>query len=263
MYKNLVTKEGDSLSSIWYEVFKELAQPRIEGLANLTSSIQVRPERPLEKRIIRDVLDQALLDKDLFLTRTTSSTIFPPIWNPNKPRMLLYQRYLNVFPKLKKLSSWNYNGMYFERLINYCSKQNEGNYHVNQLEHIINTFKEGNHRQTALQATIFDPSKDHTDQRRRGFPCLQHVIFSQDKKDHLAITGIYSKQFIFDRAYGNYLGLYNLGIFMAHEMGLSLSSVNCYACHAELGSINKGEAIELLNRLDQGLNTTTISLEGE
>ena len=40
----------------------------------------------------------------------------------------------------------------------------DGNNGVNQLEHIIQTWHKGNHRRTALQAGLFDPLKDHTDQ---------------------------------------------------------------------------------------------------
>ena len=48
---------------------------------------------------------------------------------------------------------------------------------MNQLQHVIDTYKLGNHRHSALQASIFDPSRDHTNSRRRGFPCLQQVAF--------------------------------------------------------------------------------------
>ena len=50
--------------------------------------------------------------------------------------------------------------------------------------------------------------------------------------DSLAVTGFYAKQHMFERAYGNYLGLCHLGRFMAHEMGLTLSQVVCIATPA-------------------------------
>ena len=48
----------------------------------------------------------------------------------------------------------------------------------------------------------------------------------------LAVTGFYAKQHMYERAYGNYLGLCRLGHFMAHEMGLTLSKVVCIATPA-------------------------------
>ena len=37
---------------------------------------------------------------------------------------------------------------------------------------------------------------------------------------------------MYERAYGNYLGLCRLGRFMAHEMGLTLSQIVCIATPA-------------------------------
>ena len=48
----------------------------------------------------------------------------------------------------------------------------------------------------------------------------------------LAVTGFYPTQYMFERAYGNYLGLCRLGNFMAHEMELRLSQVVCIVTRA-------------------------------
>lgn len=255
MLKNAFTVESTSISQAWLDVFKNLLHPKVEGLVSLTVSIQIGPDHPLDDTRVKTILDDALLKrKGLFKTSTTANTIFPPLWNPQVPRSRLYERYERTLPHLKCLSSWNYNGMYFERLIRFDAKVGDGQMPVNQLEHIINTYCQGNHRRTALQASIFDPRKDHTNQRRRGFPCLQHVIFLPDGKGNLTVMGIYAKQHIFDRAYGNYLGLYNLGIFMAHEMGLTLTGVNCFSSLAELGKISKHEGQELYDQIQWNIN---------
>ncbi len=41
-------------------------------------------------------------------------------------------------------------------------------------------------------------------------------------------------QYLFERAYGNYLGLKRLGDFMAHEMSLTLERVVCIAAVGKL-----------------------------
>jgi len=41
-------------------------------------------------------------------------------------------------------------------------------------------------------------------------------------------------QYLFERAYGNYLGLKRLGEFMAHEMSLRLERVICIAAVGKL-----------------------------
>jgi thymidylate synthase len=102
------------------------------------------------------------------------------------------------------------------------------------LNHVIETFRGGNHRHSALQASVFDPTRDHTNNRRRGFPCLQQVAF--DASDgNLEVTGFYALQHHVPKAYGNYLGLCWLGRFMAHQMGLRLTQVTCMASSLKLG----------------------------
>ena len=46
-------------------------------------------------------------------------------------------------------------------------------------------------------------------------------------------------QYIFERAYGNYLGLSRLGSFVAQEVGLKLEQMNCVAAIARLGDFPK------------------------
>ena len=102
------------------------------------------------------------------------------------------------------------------------------------MEHVIRTWNKGNHRRTTLQAGLFDPRKDRTDQRQRGFPCLQQVSFAPCGNRGLAVTGYYATQYVIERAYGNYLGLCRLGRFMAHEIKLRLDQVICIATPAKL-----------------------------
>jgi thymidylate synthase len=105
---------------------------------------------------------------------------------------------------------------------------------VNQLKHVIETFRNGNHRHSALQASIFDPTRDHTHNRQRGFPCLQQVAFEASDGE-LTVTGFYALQHHVPKAYGNYLGLCWLGRFMADRMDLRLSQVTCIASSLKLG----------------------------
>ena len=62
---------------------------------------------------------------------------------------------------------------------------------VNQLDHIIDTFRRGNHRRSALQVSIFDPTRDHKHCRQLGFPCLHQVAFLPETNT-LTITGYYA-----------------------------------------------------------------------
>jgi hypothetical protein len=54
-------------------------------------------------------------------------------------------------------------------------------------------------------------------------------------------------QYLFERAYGNYLGLARLGEFMAHEMGLRLERVVCFSAVAKL-EVSLSQVKPLLSR---------------
>ncbi len=60
---------------------------------------------------------------------------------------------------------------------------------------------------------------------------------------------MYVTQYMFQRAYGNYLGLSRLGRFMAHEMGLRLDRIICIATPAVIGSKPKKKLKPLVSRV--------------
>ncbi len=115
----------------------------------------------------------------------------------------------------------------------------------NQLEHVIAAYNEGLHRRSALQVAIFDPGEDHTRQRQRGFPCIQQVGFAKVGETGLVVTAYLPMQYIFERAYGNYLGLSRLGQFVAHEIGLELKMVQCFVGVASRGDVSKAQLADL------------------
>ena len=67
--------------------------------------------------------------------------------------------------------------------------------------------------------------------------------------DGLAVTGFYATQHIFEKAYGNYMGLCRLGRFMAHEMKLKLTRMTCIAACAKLGDVKKSELEPMAKQL--------------
>lgn len=236
----LVTIEEDNLSVAWSKAFLEVLRagevaPLVVVVNNLGNI------DPPEVSPIRRALDAALQVQGNGLDcHQVANTIFPvSLWNPNSSRDVLFERYSKILSRIRSHQG-NHHGVYFQRLMAYgCDSNMRGG--RNQLDHVISTWRSGNHRRTALQAAIMDPASDHTNQRRRGFPCLQQVAFAPIGTDRLAVTGFYATQYMFERAYGNYLGLCRLGRFMAHEMGLTLSRMVCIATPAKLGGSSKRE----------------------
>lgn len=80
---------------------------------------------------------------------------------------------------------------------------------------------------------------------------MQHVTFAPCGNNGLAVTGFYATQHLFERAYGNYLGLCNLGHFIAYELGLQLTQMTCVAGVAKIGDVNKINIKELVQKLEE------------
>ena len=228
--------EECNLSVAWGKVFlkayeAKIVSPLVVAIDNLDGG-----EDP-ELLPIRNALDQVLKAEGQGSCHTVANTIFPKsLWNPEAGRETLFERYRNLLPRLRKHKG-NRNGLYFERLISLDG--------LNQLNHVIETWHGGNTRRSALQASVFDPHRDHTNQRQRGFPCLTQLAFDPQGKVGLAVTGVYVTQYVVERCYGNILGLIWLGQFMAHEMGLTLTRVNCVATRATRGGVPKRDLKQL------------------
>ena len=219
-----------------------------------TSDDEVSHETP-ELREIVDTQLRSLLKKTSVqsVVETVAGTIFPEsIWRLAKgDRHLFYKEYEKALPFIRRKPA-NRRGIYFQRLIAFPDHNDET---INQLEFIIKTWEQGNRRHSALQAGIFDPRKDHSNSTRLGFPCLQQVVFYPNGphgKEGLSVVAFYANQTLAEKAYGNYLGLYRLGLFMAREMGIKLKEVVCIASALKLsdsGDINKTACEPVANAL--------------
>jgi hypothetical protein len=248
--------EGDNISVAWAKAFCEAMKPG--GDHSLIVTFPVEGDGLDENTDIREALDAKLREIGKSECQTVANTIFPwTMWNPRRDRDQLFERYKRAWSRIK-LCPANRNGTYFRRMTAWGWNEDE---RFNQLDHIVKTWRaEGtvkatgkqqtvpNRRHTALQAAIHDPRRDHNHSRQHGFPCLQQVAFTPlGKKGSkgLAVNAFYPTQLIFDKAYGNYLGLYRLGRFMAHGMGLKLARVTCRAVRATYSYENKGPLRDL------------------
>lgn len=250
----------DNLSHAWARAFLANMSTGDQHISPLTLSVSgfedgVPPENPS----IREALDAALGQHGRQLCAESALTIFPySIWNRlgRPPCATIAARYLRMLPRLKARDPENQYGTYFERMVAYRGRLADGPNAapLNQLEFLIHDWtrprdRTKRPRQSALQVACFDPAKDHTGQSVRGFPCLQQVSFTYDDDRGLAVNAYYPTQYLFDRAYGNYLGLGHLGHFMAHELGLKLVRVNCYIGRPERGNISKAALKPLEQRI--------------
>jgi thymidylate synthase len=242
MPSNVFIPTSHNLSIAWAEVLLKLMERGVEELTDVIVIMTDFDEQGVAKEVpaIRRRLDQELTALGKQSCHTVANTIFPQnLWNsaPKDGAQRLYKRYIKIWSSVARCQA-NRRGVYFQRLIAYAPKNYTGE-PINQLQHVIDTYHQGNHRRSALQAAVFDPTRDHSDSRRLGFPCLQQVGFVPVDNAGLRVTAIYPMQYIFERAYGNYLGLCRLGRFMAAQMGLSLVEVQCIATTMRRGSESK------------------------
>jgi hypothetical protein len=251
-----------NLSVAWAEVFLKLMDGSVKELTDVIVTVTDFDQQGVPKEIIaiRRRLDQELNVQSEQNCHTVANTIFPQNqWNPaaKDGAKRLYERYMRIWPSIARCRA-NRRGVYFQRLIAYAPKDYTGE-PVNQLQHVIDTYHRRNHRRSALQAVVFDPTRDHSHSQRQGFPCLQQVGFTPIDRKGLRITGLYPMQYVFERAYGNYLGLCHLGRFMAAQMGLSLVEVKCIATFMSRGDRSKAS----LQRLAKDVRQIVTDIQGD
>ena len=193
-----------------------------------------------EDPAVRQALDQLLKRKGRFKVEDVAFTIFPQrIWEISRDdRARLFALYRATFPRWQAMNKRaNGRGLYFERMVMYGRGPCKGN----QLEWILSQYgSRAGVRRSMLQATTFDPGRDHVASAQLGFPCLQQVSFEPTAAG-LVVNAFYATQQIFDKAYGNYLGLAQLGAFMAHEMKKPLARLNVMVGVAKLERITKSD----------------------
>jgi thymidylate synthase len=202
-----------------------------------------------ETEEVRTALDDALKKSNLASIQTVSETIFPDSLYRycDEDRNELYRVYNDSFPRIRKIDPSNRNGTYFQRLIAFEGRNGP----INQLEIIISSLRNPNvKRRSKLQAAIFDPNTDHTNGMFQGFPCLQHVTFALSENGGLILNSFYAIQYLYRRGYGNWLGLINLGRFIANELDIEFEKMICCVGVEQL-EINKTQARKILATIEE------------
>jgi hypothetical protein len=194
-----------------------------------------------EDPAVRRALDKLLTRKSRLRIDDIAFTIFPQrLWEISRgDRARLFTLYRATLPRWREMNkNANRRGLYFERLVMYGRGPCDGN----QLEWILSQFgSRAGVRRSMLQATTFDPGRDHVASAQLGFPCLQQISFEPTAAG-LVVNAFYATQQVFDKAYGNYLGLAQLGAFMSHEMDMPLARLNVMVGVAKLERITKGDS---------------------
>ncbi len=243
--ENKYVIEADNVSNAWAKVFLSLMNKGIKSISPLVVKINF-DDNNKEILEVKNLIDEFLLTEEKNSIQTVSNTIFPnSLWLPHKNKEKLFQNYREIWTKIKEhhVQSHYPNklGTYFSRMLCFNDYKDLTNGH-NQLKHIFACWekakKSKRYRASALVCSIFDPRTDHNFSPRHLFPCVQQVgvILHGSMGDAgIEFYALLPKQLIIDRGYGNYLGLLNLGQFIAYEMNLEFKQLNCFISNVELG----------------------------
>lgn len=239
---------GDSITECWLKTLTHMADNTCWELSPFIANFSANAEAPEYQEELERDLNNYLESIKQPQISSTASTIFPQSLSGGASSV--FDRFNSIWKYIKK-DKRNYKGHYFRRLVAFNEKGGEP---VNQLQHIIETYngiegvREPVHRRSALIASTFDPNIDHTAQPLRGFPCLQQICLVPKQGGTMTLNAIYAMQHLANRGYGNYVGLQNLGNFMASEMSLELDEINCIASVLELGQMKKSIAREIVEK---------------
>ncbi len=259
-----LTISSANLSYAWAKALLGVAGKGLSDPVPLCVTVTgFRDDEAAEDPEVRDALETELAAKEKNPVDISALVVFPyKMWKRRGcPSCRQFSDYcINTYvPRLKARDSINRRGLYFERMMHYQYYDCDGALHChNQLEYVIDWWtkqrrKGRRPRRSGLQVACFDPRRDQNRLPRLAFPCLQQVGFSYGEgKDELTVNAFYATQFVFDRAYGNYLGLCHLGAFMARQIGVKLVQMNCFVGCSQLGTnVTKKDIEPLLNALQK------------
>lgn len=228
-------KISNNLSDAWLEVLQQIVDDSGTELSPLVLSLTNFEEDLKMKNLLNTALKKTGFDS----VETVSETIFPQslyelVKNDREKLFKIYKE--QTYLRLKKIDRRNSCGTYFQRMVAY------GDTEINQLENIITSINSKVKRRSKLQISIFDPEKDHKTGMFQGFPCLQHVTFYKSETGGLILNSFYAIQYLFQRSYGNWLGLINLGKFVAEQAELPFERLNCFVGVEKLDHLTKKQA---------------------
>lgn len=199
-----------------------------------------------ETPAVRAAMDELLEAQELQSVETVANTIFPEaIARSSRDHAELVERYVRMYPVLRKLDAQNRFGTYFGRLIHYPTDTGP----FDQIGAVIRRIgierAGGNPKQARYEADlavsgdltmnvpVYVPGKDNN---AMAFPCLSHCSFQLDTDGHVHLLATYRSQYLVTRGYGNYLGLGRLLAHVAGETGLQVGHLTVVAGLAHLES---------------------------
>ncbi|MGI5144284.1 hypothetical protein [Streptomyces sp. CA-106110] len=208
----------------------------------------VRITDPLQDdAVFRTELDRLRAAHGLEPLETVASTLFPAVLAARcSDHGELAERYRGMYRVLTRYPG-NRRGTYFGRVVDYPGASKA---RIDQLGTVINRLRTqatGTKMAAAYEIDIAHPG-DGADEPQaeilvhaagkdnsyRGFPCLSHLSFQLGRDGQVHAAALYRSHYMFERAYGNYLGLGRLLAYISQQAGLGCGTLTVMAGHARL-----------------------------
>ncbi len=246
---------ADNLTLGWLSSMEYLLQQRNARAINLCVVIE---HAGAEDAGVRAVLDRFLSErrgKGVVPISTVANTIFPQsLYLPklgDKAQSHLYEMY-RAGNSVRLRCPSNEHGTYFNRMIAWSGQKGECNQLERAIARLRSQFAKPNPKSSmyevgvsavedafgdeptevedgTAQLRIYSPGVDN---QLMGFPCLSHVSLKLfERRVHL--TALYRNQHFIRKAYGNYLGLSRLLLFICREVGCAPGELVCISTHAD------------------------------
>lgn len=261
---------GTTVSEVWGRALLALAERGAGGeRSQILFVVEGNPDE-IEIPTIREALDSHLAAERQTSVETVAWTIFPhSIWRIHGPkgRTAFFEAYRRALPRFVHADRNNRRGLYFARMIGFDVDPVTGERmgddipkEGNQLEIVLQRYERGQEtgrgvQRAKLQVAVFDPTRDHIPGPYLPFPCLQHVTFEPDSKSGVLHTNaFYATQQLVRKGYGNLLGLYQLGAFMAAEMELKPGRLAVFVGVERLGDVPKKRFAPMMDEVEDALN---------
>lgn len=249
---------GSDVAEVWTRLFARAMEPGCDHLGPTMVRIRTDDARQMVESDspVRSAIDAVLRVAGSPRVKETASLIFP--YSPWRAKLsdidALTTWYVGEFmPRLKVIAPSQFRHTYFERMVDFDGTGTSDSSGNNQLKFILDRCAETSERRThfrqsGLQVSIFDPRRDHTRSAQKNFPCLQQLGFYFLEDGSLGLSAYYPTQVIVERAYGNYLGLCQLGVFMAHQLEVPFREFVCFVGSPRL-NFKKKDLRELESQL--------------
>ncbi|GAA2735277.1 hypothetical protein [Streptomyces nogalater] len=240
------TVTGRDVAHAWVAACNALDRKDNPGRTGLHTVVRIT-DPTSDDAALRSELDRLRTAHGLWPLETVASTLFPATLaarcaGPDE----LAERYRRMYQAIRRYPG-NQRGTYFGRLVSYPAASKTG---VDQLGTVIARLRSqaaGNRIAAAYEIDLAAPADAHEDTGADllvhtagkdnsyiGFPCLSHISLQLDRDLRVHAMALYRSHYMFERAYGNYLGLGRLLAYIAQEAGLSCGTLTVVAGHAQL-----------------------------